>query len=289
MSNILEIIDRVFAEDEVKNGLQLIRSKTDGIIRKEDLKLAFSCIDLTTLGAEDTQEKGRVLAEKVSLFPRHFIELPNVAAICVYPTLVKTVRSNLNSPNVGLASVSAGFPSSMTFLEVKELETAMAVRAGADEIDIVISIGTFLEGNLQIVMDEIASLKKCCGAAHLKVILETGALKTPENIWRASMLAMYGGADFIKTSTGKSEPAATPEAAWVMCSAIREFYARTGKKIGFKAAGGIVESSDALLYVAIVREILGEGWLDPSLFRIGASRLANNLLTSITEEKISYF
>ncbi|MCK9412747.1 MAG: deoxyribose-phosphate aldolase [Prolixibacteraceae bacterium] len=289
MSLIFENYERTFQVDEVKNGLEAIRAKMGGTLSKEDMKLAFSCIDLTTLGAEDTQEKGRLLAEKVSLFPRHFIELPNVAAICVYPTLVKVVRKSLKDHNVALAAVSAGFPSSMTFLEVKKLETAMAVAAGASEIDIVISIGTFLEGNSTEVMKEISQIKSSCGEAHLKVILETGALKTPENIWKASLMAMVAGADFIKTSTGKMEPAATPEAAWVMCSAIREFYRMIGKKVGFKAAGGIVESADAIYYTAIVRSILGEEWLHPHLFRIGASRLANNLLTSITEEKISYF
>jgi deoxyribose-phosphate aldolase len=289
MKWLLENIVRTFKDDEVKTGLAAIRAKSQGSLSKEEMKLAFSCIDLTTLGSDDTQEKGKKLAEKVSLFPRHFIELPNVAAICVYPTLVRTVRKNLKDTKVALAAVSAGFPSSMTFIEVKELETVMAVEAGASEIDIVISIGTFLEGNESEMMKEISLLKKSCGEAHLKVILETGALKTAENIWKASILSMQAGADFIKTSTGKMEPAATPEAAWVMCSAIREFYAKTGKKIGFKTAGGIVESSDALFYMAIVREILGEEWLNPRLFRIGASRLANNLLTSITEEKISYF
>ena len=289
MNNLPADLDRIFQQDEVKNGIAAVVSKSVLPLPKEDLKLAFSCIDLTTLGSDDTQEKGRLIAEKVSLFPRHFIELPNVAAICVYPTLVKTVRKNLNDPKVGLAAVSAGFPSSMTFQEVKVLETRLAVSAGADEIDIVISIGTFLEGDEATVMSEISAVKSSCGDAHLKVILETGALKSAERIWKASMLAMYGGADFIKTSTGKMEPAATPEAAWVMCQAIREYYKRTGKKIGFKAAGGIVESADAILYVSIVREILGEEWLTPALFRIGASRLANNLLTAITEEKISYF
>lgn len=289
MSGLTENIDSTFQANEVPNGLAAIRTKMGNTLSKEEMKLAFSCIDLTTLGAEDTQEKGRNLAEKVSLFPRHFMELPNVAAICVYPTLVKTVRDNLKDHNVALAAVAAGFPSSMTFLEVKELETALAVAAGANEIDIVISIGTFLEGNTAKVMQEISLVKKSCGEAHLKVILETGALKTPENIWKASMCAMQAGADFIKTSTGKMEPAATPEAAWVMCSAIREFYEATGRRIGFKAAGGIVESTDALYYVAIVKELLGEAWLNPRLFRIGASRLANNLLSSITEEKISYF
>lgn len=289
MNGLLENRDRSFQANEVQNGLAAIRMKMGSALSGEELKLAFSCIDLTTLGAEDTQEKGKNMAEKVSLFPRHFMELPNVAAICVYPTLVKTVRDNLKDHNVALAAVAAGFPSSMTFLEVKELETAMAVAAGANEIDIVISIGTFLEGNIEQVMQEISSVKTSCGEAHLKVILETGALKSPENIWKASMCAMQAGADFIKTSTGKMEPAATPEAAWVMCSAIKKFHELTGIKIGFKAAGGIVESADALYYVAIVKEILGEDWLNPQLFRIGASRLANNLLTSITEEKISYF
>lgn len=284
-----ENIERTFQPDEINAGLDAIRSKLGNSLSEEDMRLAFSCIDLTTLGSEDTQEKGRKMAEKVSLFPRHFMELSNVAAICVYPTLVRTVRENLNDPNVKLAAVSAGFPSSMTFSPVKVLETAMTVAEGADEIDIVISIGTFLEGNYTAVSEEIAAVKGSCGKAHLKVILESGALRTPENIWSASMLAMYAGTDFIKTSTGKLEPAATPEAAWVMCQAIREYFSRTGKKIGFKAAGGIVESADAILYVSIVREILGAEWLNPGLFRIGASRLANNLLTSITEEKISYF
>ena len=289
MKWLLDSFERNFETDEVKNGLLAIRSGMENAMSKEELKLAFSCIDLTTLGAEDTQEKGRSFAEKVTLFPRHFADLPNVAAICVYPTLVKSVRKALKDHKVAIAAVSAGFPSSQTFIQVKELETAMAIEAGANEIDIVISIGTFLEGNMAVLMQEIADLKKCCGEAHLKVILETGALKTPENIWRASMISMQAGADFIKTSTGKMEPAATPEAAWVMCQAIKEFYDRTGKRIGFKAAGGIVESGDACYYLAIVRDILGEEWLNPSLFRIGASRLANNLLSAITEEKISYF
>jgi len=289
MKWLLENVEKKFQADEVKKGLDAIRATMGEALSKEEMKLAFSCIDLTTLGAEDTQEKGRVLAENVSLFPRHFIELPNVAAICVYPTLVKSVRKNLKDPNVAIAAVAAGFPSSMTFIEVKELETAMAVEAGANEIDIVISIGTFLEGNTDEMMREISLIKKSCGEAHLKVILETGALKSDELIWKASMMSMQAGADFIKTSTGKMEPVATPEAAWVMCSAIKEFYSQTGEKIGFKAAGGIVESRDALFYMAIVREILGEEWLNSRLFRIGASRLANNLLTSITEEKISYF
>jgi len=289
MKWIFENFERAFEPGEVAAGLKAIRAKLGNSLSKKEMRLALSCIDLTTLSAEDTQAKGRKMAEKVSLFPRHFIELPNVAAICVYPTLVKSVRKNLKDAKVALAAVAGGFPSSMTFIEVKELESEMAVAAGANEIDIVISIGTFLEGNTSEMMHEISRIKKSCGEAHLKVILETGVLKTPENIWKASILSMQAGADFIKTSTGKMEPAATPEAAFVMCSAIREFHQRTGKKIGFKAAGGIVESADALFYIAIVREILGDEWLNPRFFRIGASRLANNLLSDITEEKISYF
>lgn len=289
MSSLPENFDRAWTTEEVDSALLAIERIPGKSASLGELKLAFSCIDLTTLGSDDTQEKGKLLAEKVSRFPRHFIELPNVAAICVYPTLVKTVRQSLQVPDVALAAVSAGFPSSMTFLEVKELETRMTIAEGADEIDIVISIGTFLEGNYGQVMKEIAAIKACCGNAHLKVILETGALKTPANIWKASLLAMEAGADFIKTSTGKTDPAATPAAAWVMCSAIRDFYVRTGKKVGFKAAGGIVESQDAVRYLDIVSTILGEEWMTPGLFRIGASRLANNLLSVITEEKISYF
>ncbi|MCE1198190.1 MAG: deoxyribose-phosphate aldolase [Marinilabiliales bacterium] len=284
-----EKANRAFGPEEVSLGLEKIKAGMAAELPVEELKLALSCIDLTTLGAEDTQAKGKSFADKVSDFSAHFSDLPNVAAICVYPTLVKTVRENLRDPKVALAAVASGFPSSMTFLEVKKLETSMTVAAGANEIDIVISIGTFLEGNGERVGEEIAAIRESCGEAHLKVILETGALKSAENIWKASVIAMEAGADFIKTSTGKMDPAATPEAAWVMCSAIRDFHARTGKKVGFKAAGGIVESRDALLYLAIVRDLLGEEWLNPKMFRIGASRLANNLLTSIRKQPVSYF
>jgi deoxyribose-phosphate aldolase len=218
-----------------------------------------------------------------------FPGLPNVAAICVYPTLVEIVKKNLSASGVNLASVAAGFPSSQTFIAVKELETKMAINNGANEIDIVLNLGNFLAEDYESVLQEISTLKKVCGTAHLKVILETGALKSYAKIWKASFLAMEAGADFIKTSTGKLEPAATPEATWVMCSAIKSYYKKTNKKVGFKAAGGIVETDDALRYIAIVKAILGDEWLNNNLFRIGASRLANNLLSSVKGESVSYF
>ena len=252
-------------------------------------ELALSCIDLTTLNSTDNHVQGEKFATKVSGFKDEFPDLPNVAAICVYPTLVETVRKNIKAPEVKLAAVSAGFPSSQTFLNVKLLETEMAIAKGATEIDIVLNLGDFLAGDYESVLHEISALKKCCGDLHLKVILETGALKSYDKIWKASHLAMQAGADFIKTSTGKSEPAATPEAAWVMCSAIKDHYAKHKIKIGFKAAGGIVETADALKYIAIVRELLGDEWLNNNLFRIGASRLANNLLTTIKGKSVVYF
>jgi deoxyribose-phosphate aldolase len=203
--------------------------------------------------------------------------------------LVESVKKYLHATDVQLAVVAAGFPSSQTFLEVKVQEIEMAIARGATEIDIVLNLGNFLSEDYSAVIQEITILKRSCGSAHLKVILETGALKSPAKIWKASIMAMQSGADFIKTSTGKLEPAATPEAAWVMCSAIKNYYEKTEKKVGFKAAGGIVETADALKYIAIVKDVLGDEWLNNKLFRIGASRLANNLLTSINGESVAYF
>jgi len=195
----------------------------------------------------------------------------------------------LDVDGINIACVSAGFPSSQTFIEVKIAETAMALMEGADEIDIVISIGKFLSGDYETMCEEIQELKDTCKERHLKVILETGALKTASNIKKASILSMYSGADFIKTSTGKQQPAATPEAAYVMCEAIKEYYEKTGNKIGFKPAGGINTVNDALIYYTIVKEILGEEWLNNKLFRLGTSRLANLLLSDIKGEDIKFF
>ena len=245
-------------------------------------------IDLTTLNGEDTTEKVEAMAQHVNEFEDHFPGVPNVAAMCVYPALVQTAADTLTEP-IGIAAVAAGFPASQTFIEIKVAEAAMAVAAGATEIDIVISIGKFLEGNYQEVFDEISEVKAAIQDAHLKVILETGALKTAENIYKASIIAMAAGADFIKTSTGKIDVAATPEAAVVMCQAIKMFYEKTGRKVGFKAAGGVKTPQDAALYYTIVEQILGEEWLTTDLFRIGASSAANNLLSAIVGQKVSHF
>jgi deoxyribose-phosphate aldolase len=227
--------------------------------------------------------------EKVNKFDDEFPDLKNVAAICVYPNFAEVVKNTLDVDGINIACVSAGFPSSQTFIEVKIAETAMALMEGADEIDIVISIGKFLSGDYETMCEEIQELKDTCKERHLKVILETGALKTASNIKKASILSMYSGADFIKTSTGKQQPAATPEAAYVMCEAIKEYYEKTGNKIGFKPAGGINTVNDALIYYTIVKEILGEEWLNNKLFRLGTSRLANLLLSDIKGEDIKFF
>lgn len=256
---------------------------------EEVKKLLFNCIDLTSLNSTDNDESIMKFTEKVNQFDNEFPHLKNVAAICVYPNFAETVKNTLDVEGINIACVSAGFPSSQTFIEVKIAETAMAIMEGADEIDIVISIGKFLSGDYQTMCEEIQELKDTCKDKHLKVILETGALKTSSNIKKASILSMYSGADFIKTSTGKQQPAATPEAAYVMCEAIKEYYDKTGIKIGFKPAGGINTVDDALIYYTIVKEILGEEWLNNGLFRLGSSRLANLLLSDIVGEETKFF
>lgn len=252
-------------------------------------RFLFNCIDLTTLKCTDSEESVLAFTEKVNEFDDRYPDLENVAAICVYPNFAKIVSQSLEVEKVGIACVSGGFPSSQTFQEIKVAETALALHDGATEIDIVLSVGKFLSGDYESVCDEIQELKSICGEKHLKVILETGALKTSENIKKASILSIYSGADFIKTSTGKESPAATPEAAYVMCSTIKEYYAKTGTKIGFKPAGGINCVNDALVYYTIVKEVLGEEWLTNELFRLGTSRLANLLLSEIVGEETKFF
>lgn len=256
---------------------------------KETYKLILSCLDLTTLSAVDTVEKVQNMVYKVNLFQSKFPEYPNVGAICVYPALVAAVRESLNVNGVDIASVAGGFPAAQTFIEVKVAETSLAVLDGADEIDMVLGVGEFLSGNYDKCFEDIAEIKAACGNAKLKVILETGALKTAENIYNASIIAMEAGADFIKTSTGKEISAASPEAAYVMTKAIREFTAKSGRKVGFKAAGGISTTEEVLKYYAIVKENLGKEWLNNKSFRIGASRLANNLLENLGYEGETYF
>lgn len=252
-------------------------------------KFLFHCIDLTTLKCTDSEQSVMKFTEKVNEFDDKYPDLDNVAAICVYPNMAEIVNDTLEADHVNIACVSGGFPSSQTFTEVKVAETAMALHAGADEIDIVIPVGKFLEGDYEGMCDEIEELKEVCGDKHLKVILETGALKTASNIKKASILSMYSGADFIKTSTGKENPAATPEAAYVMCNAIKEYHCETGRKIGFKPAGGINTVKDALTYYTIVKEVLGKEWLNNQLFRLGTSRLANLLLSDILGQETKFF
>ena len=267
----------------------LIDKKVPENNTEEVKKFLFNCIDLTTLNTTDSDESVMRFTEKVNQFDNEFPDLKNVAAICVYPNFAQVVKDTLEVEGVNIACVSGGFPSSQTFTEIKIAETAMAVADGADEIDIVIPVGAFLNGDYETMCEEIMELKETCKEHHLKVILETGALKTASNIKKASILSMYSGADFIKTSTGKQQPAATPEAAYVMCQAIKEYHEQTGNKIGFKPAGGINSVNDALIYYTIVKEILGEEWLSNKLFRLGTSRLANLLLSEIKGEELKFF
>ena len=249
------------------------------------LKLALSMVDLTTLEARDTAGKVKQLCQK-AMHPCDSIEgIPTPAAICVYPNLVKVAKKALGTSGIKVAAVATAFPSGMSSLKVKLDETRWAVDEGADEIDMVISRGKFFAGEYQYVFDEIAAVKEACGEAHLKVILETGELSTLDNVRRASDIAMEAGADFIKTSTGKVQPAATLPVTLVMLEAIRDFYYKTGKKIGMKPAGGIQTAKLALQYLVVLRETLGEAWLTPDLFRFGASVLVNDLLRQIVKEK----
>ncbi|MDO3389234.1 deoxyribose-phosphate aldolase [Bacteroides sp. ET489] len=278
--------------DDAEVAAQVAKIMTEKVPANDTLdvkKFLFNCIDLTTLKSEDSDESVMKFTQKVNQFDELHPDLKNVAAICVYPNFAEIVKDTLEVEDVKIACVSGGFPSSQTFIEVKVAETAMAIMEGADEIDIVISVGKFLSGNYEEMCDEIQELKETCKDHHLKVILETGALKTASNIKKASILSMYAGADFIKTSTGKQQPAATPEAAYVMCQAIKEYYKETGIKIGFKPAGGINTVNDALVYYTIVKEILGEEWLNNSLFRLGTSRLANLLLSDILGQETKFF
>ena len=267
----------------------LIEKKVPENNTEEVKKFLFNCIDLTTLNTTDSDESVMRFTEKVNRFDDEFPDLKNVAAICVYPNFAQVVKDTLEVEGINIACVSGGFPSSQTFTEVKIAETAMALADGADEIDIVIPVGAFLSGDYETMCEEIMELKETCKEHHLKVILETGALKTASNIKKASILSMYFGADFIKTSTGKQQPAATPEAAYVMCQAIKEYYEQTGNKVGFKPAGGINTVNDALIYYTIVKEVLGKEWLSNELFRLGTSRLANLLLSEIKGEELKFF
>jgi len=262
-------------------------------IKKESkvqaLKLALSMVDLTTLAGMDTPGKVRQLCQKAKEPYAGLPELPQVAAVCVYPNMVNVARKALRGTNINIASVATSFPSGMSTLESKLEETRRVVEDGADEVDMVISRGEFLKGNYEYVYDEIASVKEACGEAHLKVILETGELQTYENVRKASDLAMEAGADFIKTSTGKVKPAATQPVTLVMLEAIRDYFYETGRMVGMKPAGGIRKAKQAIQYLVLVRETLGTDWLTPDYFRFGASSLANDLLMQIVKQKTGVY
>ncbi len=289
-NNALDLYPIDLTDEQVKSRTaQIIEKYVAENNTQEVKKHIFNCIDLTTLKTEDSEESVLKFTERVNDFENEYPDLKNVAAICVYPCFAKIVSQSLEVEDVNIACVSSGFPSSQTFTEVKVAETALALADGATEIDIVIPVGKFLSGDYEGMCDEIEEIKSICGDRQLKVILETGALKSVSNIWKAAILTMYSGADFIKTSTGKQEPAATPEAAYAMCQAIKAYYEKTGRKVGFKPAGGINCVNDALVYYTIVKEVLGEEWLNNKLFRMGTSRLANLLLSEIVEKEVKFF
>ena len=273
------------SEAQVAEEVDRIRKAAVRNHTPEVYKLCYSAVDLTTLSCTDSVESVTEFAGKAVKFYQQFPHLPNVASICIYPPFVETVGVVVDGTDMRITSVAGGFPSSQTFLEVKVLEVAMA-----DEIDIVLNVGKMLEGHYDEVANEVEVIRtEMSPEVVLKVIIESGALKTPDLIRKASLLSMFAGADFVKTSTGKIDVSATPEAAVVMCQAIRDYYRKTGRKVGFKPAGGVRSAEDAALYYTIVEEILGKEWLTPELFRIGASSAANNLLTAIEGREVKFF
>jgi len=278
--------------DEVGVNERVARFQTRSIKKESKvhaLKLALSMIDLTTLEGQDTPGKVRQLCQKAIHLHDSRPGLPHVAAICVYPTMVGVAKHALAGHDIKVASVATAFPSGMAPLSVRLDDTRMAVQEGADEIDMVISRGAFLAGEYQRVFDEIVAVKEACGAAHLKVILETGELGTLDRVRRASVLSMHAGADFIKTSTGKIQPAATLPVTLVMLQAIRDYYYATGRMVGMKPAGGIAKAKLALQYLVMLRETLGKAWLTPEWFRFGASSLANDLLMQLEKQRTGVY
>lgn len=292
---ILESYNLILNDQEVKKQTEdIIASDFDSLYTVENLKKNFSFIESTTLNSTDTPARIKKFADKVNNFQNVF-DMPNVATIVVYPNLVSTLNENLKAESVQITSVAGVFPSSQSFIEVKSLECELVAKKGADEIDIMLSISSFLEKDYQRVFDDIVAQKKACGEKRMKVILETGELKTATNIRIASIIAMEAGADFIKTSTGKVPVSASLEAAYVMTKAIKEYFERTGKVVGFKPSGGINTAKDVIEFYAISKNNLKPEWLDNRYLRIGASRLANNLLREIQKietgktEEVQYF
>ena len=277
-------------DDEVAAKVaEILHDKVDENMTPEIKKFLMGSIELTTLKTTDSDQSVIKFTERVNEFEDAYPDLPHVATICVYPCFAAAVSNTLQVDGVEVACVSGSFPSSQALIEVKVAETALAIKDGATEIDMVLSVGKFLSGDYESVCDEISELKAVCGDKKLKVILETGCLPNAEAIKIASLLSMYAGADYIKTSTGKEKIAATPEAAYVMCQAIKEYYDKTGIQIGFKPAGGINSVRDAVTYYTIVKEVLGEQWLTNQYLRLGTSRLANLLLSEIVGEETKFF
>ncbi len=278
---------RNFDISEVNKDLENIRQNVS--IDENNLKKAFSFIDLTSLNSTDTKEKIASLTAKVNEFPERFPSMPKVAGICVYPNFVEIVKNNLTDKDVAIVSVAGGFPSSQTFINIKTAEIREAIYHGAQEVDIVISVGEFIAGEYAYVFHELKKIRKNAKNVHLKVILETGLLPNLNDIYKAAILAMEAGADFIKTSTGKEKVGATPEAVYVMSYAVLDYYNKTERKVGIKPAGGVSSAELALYYMEIVKTILGEQWLNKHLFRIGTSSLANKLLIDLRLTKENYF
>jgi deoxyribose-phosphate aldolase len=277
-------------DEEVKAAVKkIIADRVHENDTMEVKKFLFGSIELTSLKTTDSDESIMAFTERVNQFDEQYANLPHVATICVYPCFAKTVSETLEVDGVEIACVSGSFPSSQALIEVKVAETMLAVKDGATEIDIVMPVGKFLSGDYESLCDDISEMKQACGEAAMKVILETGCLVTASNIKKASILSMYAGADYIKTSTGKEKISATPEAAFVMCQAIKEYYDETGIQIGFKPAGGINSVMDAMIYYTIVKEVLGEKWLTNKWFRLGTSRLANLLLSEIEGTEVKFF
>lgn len=287
---VLEESRIITDEATIKENVDKILSDISKYAKPEIYTLLFSCIDLTSLTTTDSQESITAFTRRVNDFDNEYPQYPSVAAICVFSNFAEVVQSTLEVTGVDIAVVAGGFPSGQTFTSVKIADVALAVAEGANEVDVVMNLGYLRDGNYEDLADELIEIKHTAKNALMKVILETGALKTSSAIRDASILALWSEADFIKTSTGKGYEGATPEAAWIMCQCIKEYYEKTGRKVGFKAAGGIRTAEDALKYYAIVKEVLGNEWLNPSLFRIGASSLANSLLAAMLgEEEVKYF
>lgn len=297
MNSILEKYGYTPSEEKIGRSIELVAANLEGVKSSENYRKCFGLMDLTTLRAQDTPEYVTALVDKVNSLDEKWPGYPQPASICVYPSFASVVANGRRHRELGVTCVAGCFPASQSFIEVKALECAMAVESGADEIDIVLALNSFLAGDFEAAAAEIRAMREAVDTAAekqgrrvvLKVILETGLLITPEKIATASFIAMENGADFIKTSTGKVDVNATPAAAYVMCECIKRYYEVTGRKVGFKAAGGVSTADDAICYYGIVRSILGEEWLNRDLFRFGVSRLGNSIMSAVEGATVTYF